>query len=58
MGKAGDIFHAEGVTKIETRTNAMRAHTYQQEFAAQSDNGPAIVHPHKNLLEPGQESFI
>lgn len=57
MGSAGVIFHADGVTNIETKTRAINAHTYQHEFCAQSDKGPATVHLHKNLLEPGQESL-
>ena len=58
MGKAGVTAHALAVTKIEITTNAISAHTYQHEFWAQSDIGPATVQPHRNLFEPGHESFI
>jgi hypothetical protein len=57
MGNAGVTAHALAVTKIEITTNAISAHTYQHEFWAQSAIGPATVQPHKNLFEPGQESF-
>ena len=40
---------------MEMSIKATKAHTYQQEFAAQSAIGPATVYPHMNLLVPGQE---
>jgi hypothetical protein len=57
MGRAGVIAHALAVTNIEITTKATSAHIYQQELAAQSDIGPAIVQPHINRFEPGHESF-
>lgn len=41
---------------MDTGIKAIRAHTYQQAFAPQSEIGPAIPYPHKNLFVPGQES--
>lgn len=55
MGRAGVIVQTFGVMNIEMSIKATRAHMYQQELAAQSAMGPATVHPHRNLLVPGQE---
>lgn len=56
MGKTGLTFQTSGVTNIETGIKANKAHMYQHALAAQSDIGPAIAYPNKNLFVPGQES--